>query len=74
MPNGTVRLHRVLRAPRERVFRAFTNADAMAKWIPPYGFTCTVSPIETMASAGQTSMQRVQARLPLRPWAQISGL
>ena len=42
MPTGTVRLHRVLRAPPERVYRAFLEADAMAKWIPPYGFTCQV--------------------------------
>lgn len=39
---GTVRLHRVLRAPPERVYRAFIDADAIAKWIPPYGFTCRV--------------------------------
>jgi uncharacterized protein YndB with AHSA1/START domain len=39
MPAGTVRLHRVLRAPPERVFRAFTDPDAMAKWLPPHGFT-----------------------------------
>ena len=42
MPTGTVRLHRVLRAKPERVYRAFLNADAMAKWLPPYGFTCKV--------------------------------
>lgn len=42
MPAGTVRLHRVLRAPPERVYRAFLDADAMAKWLPPYGFTCKV--------------------------------
>lgn len=42
MPTGTVQLHRVLRAPAERVYRAFLDADAMAKWIPPYGFTCKV--------------------------------
>lgn len=35
----TVRLHRVLRAPPDRVFKAFTNADAMVKWNPPHGFT-----------------------------------
>ncbi len=40
--SGTVRLHRVLRADPERVYRAFTDAAAMAKWLPPYGFTCTV--------------------------------
>ena len=42
MPTGTVRLHRVLRAPPERVYRAFLHPDAMAKWLPPYGFTCKV--------------------------------
>jgi len=42
MPTGTVRLHRVLRASPERVYRAFLDADAMAKWLPPYGFTCKV--------------------------------
>jgi uncharacterized protein YndB with AHSA1/START domain len=39
MSTGTVRLHRVLRAPPERVYRAFLDADAMAKWLPPNGFT-----------------------------------
>lgn len=42
MPTGTIRLHRVLRATPERVYRAFLDADAMAKWLPPYGFTCKV--------------------------------
>jgi uncharacterized protein YndB with AHSA1/START domain len=42
MTTGTVRLHRVLRAPPERIYRAFLDAGAMAKWIPPYGFTCKV--------------------------------
>jgi uncharacterized protein YndB with AHSA1/START domain len=42
MATGTVKLHRVLRAPPERVYRAFLEPDAIAKWIPPYGFTCTV--------------------------------
>ncbi len=42
MPTGTVRLHRVLRAKPERVYRAFLDADAMAKWLPPHGFTCRV--------------------------------
>jgi len=36
---GTVRLHRVLTAPPERIYRAFLDADAMAKWLPPHGFT-----------------------------------
>ncbi len=42
MATGTVRLHRVLRAKAERVYRAFLDADAMAKWLPPHGFTCKV--------------------------------
>jgi uncharacterized protein YndB with AHSA1/START domain len=42
MTTGTVRLHRVLRAPPERIYRAFLEADAMAKWIAPYGFTAKV--------------------------------
>lgn len=42
MATGTVRLHRVLRASPERVYRAFLDADAMAKWIAPHGFTCKV--------------------------------
>ena len=42
MPTNTIRLHRVLRATPERIYRAFLNAEAMAKWLPPYGFTCKV--------------------------------
>jgi len=42
MPTNTIRLHRVLRAPPERVYRAFLDADAMAKWLPPNGFTAKV--------------------------------
>ncbi|MEG3190856.1 SRPBCC family protein [Lysobacter sp. D1-1-M9] len=39
---NTIRLHRVLNAPPERVYRAFLDADAIAKWLPPNGFTCKV--------------------------------
>lgn len=39
MPTNTVRLHRVIRATPDRVYRAFLNAEAMAKWLPPHGFT-----------------------------------
>ena len=45
MPN-TVRLHRVLATRPEKVYRAFIEADAMAKWLPPNGFTCTVQQLE----------------------------
>ncbi|WP_018227522.1 SRPBCC family protein [Methyloversatilis universalis] len=42
----TIHLHRVFRAPPNRVWRAFTDADALAKWLPPYGFTCTVHELD----------------------------
>ncbi len=42
MSTNTVRLHRVIRAAPERIYRAFLDADAMAKWLPPHGFTCKV--------------------------------
>ncbi|OZI20418.1 polyketide cyclase [Bordetella genomosp. 9] len=42
MATGTVKLHRVLKAPAERVYRAFLEPDAIAKWIAPFGFTCQV--------------------------------
>jgi uncharacterized protein YndB with AHSA1/START domain len=43
---STVKLHRVLTAPPEKVFRAFTEPDAMASWLPPYGFVCKVHAFE----------------------------
>ena len=43
---NTVRLHRVFAAKPEKVYRAFLEADAMAKWLPPYGFTCKVHHME----------------------------
>ena len=46
MPTGTVRIHRVLRAAPQKVYRAFLEAGAMAKWLPPYGFTCTVQHLD----------------------------
>jgi len=42
MSSNTIKLHRVLRAPAEKVYRAFLDADALAKWLPPNGFTCKV--------------------------------
>jgi len=46
MTTGTVQLHRVLRAPPERIYRAFLDADAMTKWLPPNGFTGKVHHID----------------------------
>src|SRR6516165_11495317 len=43
---STIRLHRVLRAPAQRIYRAFLDADAMAKWLPPNGFTGKVHQLD----------------------------
>ena len=49
---NTVRLHRVLRAPADRLYRAFLDADAMAKWLPPNGFTGKVHHLDAKAGGG----------------------
>jgi uncharacterized protein YndB with AHSA1/START domain len=49
---NTVRLHRVLRAPSERVYRAFLDAEAMAKWLPPHGFTGKVYQMDAKVGGG----------------------
>ena len=46
MPGNTIKLHRVLRAPPQRVYKAFVDADALARWLPPYGFLCKVYQME----------------------------
>lgn len=46
MSDRTVRLHRVLRTKPEKVYRAFLEAGAMSKWLPPYGFTCQVDHLD----------------------------
>ena len=46
MTSHTIKLHRVLKAKPERVYRAFLDPAAKAKWLPPYGFTCTVHHLE----------------------------
>jgi uncharacterized protein YndB with AHSA1/START domain len=48
MSTRSVHLHRVIRAKPEKLFRAFTEADGLAKWLPPYGFTCTVHHLEAV--------------------------
>jgi len=50
--SNTVRLHRVLRAPAERVYRAFLDPDAMSKWLPPHGFTGKVHQIDARVGGG----------------------
>ena len=49
---GTVRLHRVLRATPERVYRAFLDPDAMVKWLPPHGFTGKVHSMGARVGGG----------------------
>ncbi|MGE0816312.1 MAG: SRPBCC family protein [Vicinamibacterales bacterium] len=44
----SVRLHRILKAPPERVYRAFLDPEALAKWLPPHGFTCKVHHLEAI--------------------------
>jgi uncharacterized protein YndB with AHSA1/START domain len=46
MANNKVKLHRVFASPIEKVFKAFTDADAIASWLPPYGFVCKVHNID----------------------------
>lgn len=53
---STVTLHRVLTAPPERVYRACLDAEAMAKWMPPHGFTCKVFELDARAG-GRYRMQ-----------------
>ena len=52
MPGNTIRLHRVLRAPPERVYRAFLDADALVKWMAPNGFTARVHEMDAKVGGG----------------------
>jgi uncharacterized protein YndB with AHSA1/START domain len=52
MPANTVRLHRILRATPERIYRAFLDADAMAKWLPPHGYTGKVHQLDARVGGG----------------------
>jgi uncharacterized protein YndB with AHSA1/START domain len=46
MASNTIKLHRVLKTTPEKIYRAFLDADALSKWLPPYGFTCKVYQLE----------------------------
>ena len=52
MTTGTVKLHRVFACKPEKLYRAFLNAEALAKWLPPYGFTCEVHRMEPSVGGG----------------------
>jgi uncharacterized protein YndB with AHSA1/START domain len=49
MPAGTIRLHRVVRSSPQKLYRAFLEAEAIAKWLAPYGFTCKVDHLDARA-------------------------
>ena len=53
MTGQTIRLHRVLRGTPDRLYRAFTDPDAMVKWLPPFGFTATMHDSDHRANALQ---------------------
>jgi len=50
MPENSVSLHRILKASPEKVYRAFTEANAIAFWLPPYGFLCTVHELKVQVN------------------------
>lgn len=52
MATGSVRLHRVLRTLPAKVYQAFLEADALAKWLPPYGYTCRVERLDARVGGG----------------------
>ncbi len=56
MATGTVTLHRVIRAPAERLYRAFIDPDALVKWLPPFGFTARVLELDARVG-GRYRMQ-----------------
>jgi len=78
---GTVRLHRVLRAPPEHVYRAFLDADALARWLPPHGFTARVTTLDpTVGGARRLTFTNYRTgttqgfggvHLELRPYEKI---
>ena len=60
--SNVVRLHRVLRAPPERVYRAFLDPDAMVKWLPPNGYTGKVHHMDARVGGSHRMYLRISAR------------
>ncbi len=52
MPTSTIRLHRVVRAPPERVYRAFIDGDALCRWLPPHGFVAHLFSMDAVVGGG----------------------
>ena len=70
-PTHSVRLHRVLRAKPERVYRAFLDADAMAKWLPPNGFTCKVHHLDAKVGGTFKPTMKIMSS-PRNAWMDIT--
>jgi len=66
MPTNTIRLHRVLHAAPEKIYRAFLDPDAMAKWLPPNGFTGKVHEIDAKVS-GTEEIKKEELRSKKAP-------
>lgn len=80
MATGTVRLHRVFRTKPERVYRGFLDASAMAKWLPPYGFTCTVHHMDArvggtfkMSFTNFGTGNATRSAAPIASWCRMSA-
>ena len=74
MSTHTVRLHRVLRTKPEKIYRAFLDADAMAKWLPPHGFTGKVHHLDaTVGGTYKMSFTNFSTRTKPLFRRQISG-
>ena len=70
---NTVRLHRVLRAAPERLYRAFLDREAMSKWLPPYGFTCKVDHADARVGVESISRYLASRRCADTPGRSIAG-
>lgn len=68
--SSTVRLHRIIRSPAERIYRAFVDGAAMAKWLPPHGFDGSVHEMEARVGG---SWKRVVDSADLLVEAQVPG-
>ena len=73
MSTNTIRLHRVLRAKPERVYRAFLDADAMAKWLPPNGFTGKVHQLDAKVAPPAALGAPLESAARFSNWCHTNG-
>ena len=74
MATGTVTLHRVLRAPAERVYNAFLDRDAVARWLPPYGYLCQVHELDAKVGGKHRMTFRNFGTGHGHSWRHLSGV